>query len=145
MNQLFLEVVIILLLSCILGWYVGKGTPISDECLIKKGAKNPFVNKPVKLPLEDKMAHEKCLKKVTWCDCIKDDIEELERLNNWEEEFEDELWIDSESGSVNGSNYKTIDITQCIKKYFDLYKEDYDKIKVKIKARRGQIVIERID
>jgi len=89
------------------------------------------------------MAHKKCLKKVTWCDCIKDDIEDLRKLNNWEEEFETDSYLDIYEGKFNICGMQNLE--NLIEKYFKMRWKDNYNIRIKIKARKGTILIERVD
>ena len=105
------------------------------------------------------MAHKKCLKKVTWCDCIKDDIEELKiardtntklkkeiiRLKNWEKEFEDEINLgESTEGAIYPYLTRLMGFEDIFEKYLEIIVNG-SPMKVKIKCKEGCIQIERID
>ncbi len=94
----------------------------SCEGITCKGAKNPFTKKPIKLPL--------C------CSCgLNNDYCPIH--GEWEEEFDDRIYYDLSYNSTRPL-LSWLSLGNIMRKYLE-------KGKIKIKARKGCIQIERMD
>jgi len=80
---------------------------------------------------------EKKYPKITKKDLV-DGVKKWKKENEWEEEFEDEGYCDSDDNFGTVHYHKTFG--RILREYLG---NDYKK--VKIKARKGKIVIERIE